>query len=194
MPTPLPLPLRTERLVARPWEPADRQDLLALLRPPETTRYLYSDPLDETTVDAALEQRCRIPPFDGDGQVLKLAAVRRADDAVVGDLTLILTNRDNAQGEIGYILAAEARGQGLATEGARALLDLGFGPLGLHRISAQCDARNAASARVMARLGMRQEAHLIENEFVKGEWTDELIFALLDREWAAGPAADGGLR
>jgi RimJ/RimL family protein N-acetyltransferase len=41
---------------------------------------------------------------------------------------------------------------------------------------------------------MRQEAHLIENEFVKGEWTDELIFALLDREWAAGPAADGGLR
>jgi RimJ/RimL family protein N-acetyltransferase len=68
------------------------------------------------------------------------------------------------------------------------MLRLGFVELGLHRIIGQCDARNTASARVMERLGMRREAHLIANEFVKGEWTDELIYAMLDREWKAASA------
>ena len=49
----------------------------------------------------------------------------------------------------------------------------------------RCDARNKASARVMERLGLRREAHLIENECIKGEWTDELIYAMLATEWFA---------
>jgi RimJ/RimL family protein N-acetyltransferase len=63
------------------------------------------------------------------------------------------------------------------------LLDLAFGPVGLHRVVGQCDGRNAASARLMTSLGMRREAEFISNEFVKGEWTDELVFALLEDEW-----------
>ena len=52
--------------------------------------------------------------------------------------------------------------------------------------------RNAASARVLERLGMRREAHFVENEWLKGEWTDELVYAMLDREWRAlTRAADG---
>ena len=69
---------------------------------------------------------------------------------------------------------------------------MGFQTLGLHRIVARCDARNDASARVMERLGMRREAHLVENEMVKGEWTDELVYALLDREWRAREAEPAG--
>jgi RimJ/RimL family protein N-acetyltransferase len=68
---------------------------------------------------------------------------------------------------------------------ARLLLRLGFEDLGLHRIAARCDARNTASARVMERAGLRREAHLVQSEFVKGEWTDELIYAILRSEWAA---------
>ena len=65
------------------------------------------------------------------------------------------------------------------------MLSLGFEELGLHRIVGECDARNSASARVLERLGMRREAHLVENEFVKGEWASALIYATLDREWRA---------
>ncbi len=65
------------------------------------------------------------------------------------------------------------------------LLSLGFEEMKLHRIVGRCDARNTASARLLERLGMRREAHLVQNEWVKGEWTDELIFAMLDGEWAA---------
>ena len=77
------------------------------------------------------------------------------------------------------------------------MLHLAFDDLGLHRVFARVDARNTASARLAARLGMRQEAHLVENEWFKGEWTDELDFALLSREWPSRaldgcPACSGG--
>ena len=79
--------------------------------------------------------------------------------------------------------AQRTAGAALAAEAAHAVLHLAFGDLGLHRVIARIDARNMASARLVARLGMRQEAHLIENEWFKGEWTDELDFALLASEW-----------
>jgi RimJ/RimL family protein N-acetyltransferase len=68
------------------------------------------------------------------------------------------------------------------------LLRLGFEGLGLHRIVARCDARNTASARVMERNGMRREAHLLQNQFLKGEWIDELIYAILRGDWEARQA------
>jgi RimJ/RimL family protein N-acetyltransferase len=76
-------------------------------------------------------------------------------------------------------------GQGFATEAAAAMLVLAFDGLGLHRVTARIDARNGASAAVLRKLGMRQEAVLVENEWFKGEWSDEIDFAILDREWRA---------
>jgi RimJ/RimL family protein N-acetyltransferase len=57
----------------------------------------------------------------------------------------------------------------------------------VHRVVGRVEARNAASARVLERLGMRQEAHMIENEYLKGEWQSEIVYALLDREWRPAP-------
>jgi RimJ/RimL family protein N-acetyltransferase len=74
-------------------------------------------------------------------------------------------------------------GRGLATEAAECMLTVGFESLGWHRIIGCCDARNIASARLMERLGMRLEAHFRHTEMVKGEWADELIYAMLDHEW-----------
>jgi RimJ/RimL family protein N-acetyltransferase len=51
-------------------------------------------------------------------------------------------------------------------------------------LPSRTEARNTASARVLEKLGMRLEAHFVENEWVKGEWQSELVFAILDREWA----------
>ena len=79
----------------------------------------------------------------------------------------------------------EFHGFGYATEAARGLMAMGFERAGLHRIFARCDARNTASYRVMERLGMRREAHFREHILVKGVWDEELIYALLEGEWAA---------
>jgi RimJ/RimL family protein N-acetyltransferase len=92
-------------------------------------------------------------------------------------------------GEVGYIVHPDHQGRGYATEVAERLLGIGFEVLGLHRIIGRLEARNRASARVLEKLGMRREAHFVENEWVKGEWQSEVMFAILDREWAARPRA-----
>ena len=83
-------------------------------------------------------------------------------------------------------------GHGYATEGAAEIVELAFSGLGAHRVSGRLDARNGASARVLEKLGMRREGLFIENEYVKGEWTDELVYAILAPEWRAlrGPATE----
>ena len=84
-----------------------------------------------------------------------------------------------------YVLHPVFSGHGYATEAARAVLGLGFDDLGLHRIVARIDERNEPSARLARRLGMREEARLVHNEFFKGEWSTELDFAMLAEEWSA---------
>jgi len=88
-------------------------------------------------------------------------------------------------GEIGFTFNPEHQGRGYATEAARALLPFAFETMGWHRLVGRTEARNTGSARVLEKLGMRLEAHLVENEWVKGEWQSELVYAILDREWHA---------
>jgi RimJ/RimL family protein N-acetyltransferase len=98
---------------------------------------------------------------------------------------LAWSSREHATGELGWVFHPDHAGRGYATEAARELLRLGFDGIGLHRMMARLDERNDASARLCRRLGMREEARLVENEWFKGEWTNELVFAILDREWNA---------
>jgi len=119
---------------------------------------------------------------------------RRESGKVIGEVGLKWLSREHRQGEIGFIFNSDYQGRGLATEAAEVMLRRGFDELGLHRIIGSCTPQNASSARLLERLGMRQEAHFIHNEIVKGEWGEELIYAMLDHEWrsrrpAAGPAA-----
>jgi len=82
-----------------------------------------------------------------------------------------------------WSLHPDAQGRGLAIEGAREMLRLGFDELGLHRIMAACDPRNVAYLRVMEHLGMRREAEFVDHEFLKGEWIGEIVCAVLEAEW-----------
>jgi RimJ/RimL family protein N-acetyltransferase len=136
----------------------------------------------EETV-ASVERRRLKVAIDDDNADIVLAATLRETDALIGSFLLRLVSREHRQGEIGYMLNPSHHGHGYATEGAARMLQLGFEWLELHRIVARLDARNDASARLAERLGMRREAHLRENEFVKGEWVDELVYAILRTEW-----------
>ena len=74
--------------------------------------------------------------------------------------------------------------------GKSSLLRIAFEELDLHRVIGRIDARNEASGRVLERLGMRREAHLIDNEWIKGEWTSEIAYGILADEWAQRSAGD----
>src|SRR5205085_2661675 len=86
---------------------------------------------------------------------------------------------------IWYVLARDVWGHGYAAEAGRAVLGFGFEELRLHRIFVDIDPRNRASLRVAEKLGLRREGHFVETAWVKGQWTDCVVFALLDREYRA---------
>ena len=119
-------------------------------------------------------------PFEQD-KCFDLAIERIADRKVIGLLTLI--SRKHRQGEIGYALGINFRGQGYATEAAAALIEYAFETLGLHRVHATTSSGNPDSFRVMERLGMKQEGRMREATFKDGTWLDKLVYGLLAREW-----------
>ncbi|GII05543.1 GNAT family N-acetyltransferase [Planobispora takensis] len=178
-------PIRTERLLLRPYTPDDLEAMYAFQSLPEVTRYLYWGPRDREQVRQALEIKLSQTQLLEEGQALALAAEVADTGEVIGDGLLFWHSRVHRSGEIGYVFHPGHHGKGYATELGRVLLRLGFEGLDLHRITGRLDARNTASARVLERLGMRREAHLVENEWVKDQWTDELVYAILRREWQA---------
>ena len=175
-------PLSTERLLLRPLELGDAEAVHSYQSLPEFCRYV---PYEPRSLDEVAERIARPTgsTLEHEGDALVLGVVRRADGVLVGDVMLRWVSEEHAGGELGYGFHPSYRGNGYATEAARALLDLAFGPLGWHRVIARIDARNTASAAVLERLGMRREAYLRENEWFKGEWGDEIDYAVLASEW-----------
>jgi RimJ/RimL family protein N-acetyltransferase len=176
-------PIRTARLVIRPFVDRDLEDLFDLYRRPEVTRYLYWQPFSRDDALRNLKKKREQAELREEGSRLVLAVVLPEIDQVIGNIMLRWVSQEHRQGEIGYSLHPDQHGHGFATEAAKVVLDLGFYDLGLHRIVGRCDARNTASARVLERLGMRREAFFVESELFKGEWADEFIYAILEEEW-----------
>jgi ribosomal-protein-alanine N-acetyltransferase len=116
----------------------------------------------------------------------QLATVLKSTGEVIGDCGI--RQDDSANANIGYEFDSRHWNQGLATEAATRIIQFGFDELKVHRIHASCIAGNDASARVLKKLGMRQEAHLREKEFFKGRWHDCYIFSILEPEWRGRPA------
>jgi RimJ/RimL family protein N-acetyltransferase len=177
-------PVVTRRLLLRPYQEGDLTGLHDIHARPEVVRYLpwaAHQTLEDSRL--MLEARQAVGGLDADGDKLVLAVTDRLGGALLGEVALILVSRASLQGEVGFILHPDYHGQGYAHEAAEAMLRIGFVVAGLHRIIGRCDARNAASAGLLSRLGMRQEAHFREAELVKGVWVDRLIYACLATEF-----------
>lgn len=182
-------PVETARLLIRPYRPDDLEALHDIHRRPDVVRYVYWTAhagLDETR--QLLEARMAVPGLSNDGDKLVLAVTDRREGRLLGEVALILNDRALMQGEIGFILHPDHHGRGYAYEAAQTMLNIGFRIAGLRRIIGRCDARNAASAGLMQKLGMRREAHFRQSEWIKGEWVDRLIYASLATEFLAPPA------
>lgn len=173
----LELPIKTDRLVLRPHREEDAPDLLRFSSRPDVARYLLVGPW--TAEDAAREVAKRIPRTGLETDARGLALVLEHDGVVIGDIALWHPDDDTRLAEIGWTLDPDYGGRGFASEAAQAVLSAAFDVYGLHRVAAQMDARNSASARLAERVGMRREAHLRSNWWCKGEWTDTLIYARL---------------
>jgi RimJ/RimL family protein N-acetyltransferase len=176
-------PVRTERLLLRPFVADDLDDVYVYHSRPDVTRFLYWEPRERDEVRTVLAERAGQNALRAAGQRLSLAVEWPQAGRVVGEVVLMWLHREYRQGELGFVFNPEFQGRGLASEAARAVLDLAFDGLALHRVIGRCDALNTPSARLMEGLGMRREAHFVHNEIFKGDWGDEYVYAILDEEW-----------
>lgn len=175
------VPIVTERLIVRRFTHDDVADVLRFVSQPSVARVTSERiPATEEGVRKYIDLQNSYQPFEKN-KVFELAIERKEDGRVIGFVGLIY--QDHAQGEMGWVLGVEYRGQGYATEAARALMDYGFNSLGLQRIHADTGTDNPASWRVMERLGMRREGLLRGAVYEEGKWVDRYIYGLLAEEW-----------
>ncbi|PKB72097.1 MAG: GNAT family N-acetyltransferase [SAR202 cluster bacterium Io17-Chloro-G6] len=175
--------ITTERLVLREFKPEDWREVLAYQQDPCYLEYYPWITRTESDVREFvqwfLDEQAESPRTR-----FQLAVILRETGKLIGNCG-IRRKPDNAwEADIGYEIAPDYWRNGYATEAAAALMEHGFNEMGLHRISSWCIAENGASARVLQKLGMREEGRLRENEFFKGRWWDTLIFGILKDEWS----------
>lgn len=181
--------LLTPRLRLDALRGSDAETLFRYRSDPAVSRYQGWCPVSVEDASRFI-QRQRGIALDAPGTWFQRAIRLREADELAGDLGLHFVSE--AAVELGVTLAPAHQGRGLAAEALRATLDLVFGTLHKHRAYGSVDPRNTASIRLLTALGMRKEAHLIESVRCDGEWADDAIYALLDREWAARHATGPG--
>lgn len=128
--------------------------------------------LEEVLEEAKKEKRNR----------LVFAVIEKENNKMIGAGELFHIDFANKNGEIGYIIHPEFWGKGIATQVANNLIDIGFKELKLNRIYATCDVRNSASAKVLMKVGRKQEGLLRENILLDHGWRDSLLYSILKRE------------
>ena len=173
--------LETPRLILREFRADDFDDLYAMQCRPESVR--YEPDKDAAGVRAYLEGAARAALVDPRTHY-RLAITIRPNDTACGLIGLALNFDMTRDWEIGWMVHPDEWGKGYASEAARRVLAFAFSELDAHRVIAFCDAENRASERVMQKLGMRREAHMLQTRLLRGEWRDELLYAVLESEWA----------
>ena len=182
--------LRTARLRLRPFVSEDADALFALHSNAYVLRYWDSPPWTERARAERFLATCRQIAEEGSGA--RLAMDRSSDGAFLGWCGLTRYNPDYRSASLGYCLTDEAWGHGYATEAAGALLQWAFESLDLNRVQAEADTRNAASARVLEKLGFVREGTLREDCVVDGVVSDSWVYGLLEREWRPPSEPDAG--
>jgi RimJ/RimL family protein N-acetyltransferase len=174
--------IESERLVLRRFNGSDLAPFMAYRNDPEVARYQSWDSCNEQEAAAFIREMESARP-GVPGEWFQFAVEAKETGALVGDCALRVAEHEPHRAEIGFTLAREHQGKGLASEAVSRLLDYAFDALGLHRVVAVADCRNAPSVELLERLGMRREGHFLENSWFKGGWADEYLYAVLKNEW-----------
>jgi RimJ/RimL family protein N-acetyltransferase len=171
--------LTSQRLLIRSFTKNDWKDLYEYLSDERVIRYEPYEVFSEEQCKHEAIQRSKNDAF--------LAVCLKDTNKVIGNL--YFSEQEFDTWEIGYVFNHNYQGAGYATESAREVLREAFDQLGARRIIAMCDPENKASWRLLERLGMRREGHLLKNIYFKKDslgnpiWKDTYEYAILEEEW-----------
>ena len=173
--------LRTGRLILRPFNTGDVDDALAYASDPEWARHLPDWPQPYTRLDAEkyVSRQQKLTPWD----TTPMFAIE-FEGTVVGWIKFNLEWKDQ-RASMAYALGRDYWGKGLVPEAANAMLDWGFGELGLAKIYAGAESLNTNSQRVMEKVGMTREAFLRKHSIGREGRVDQVQYGILREEWEA---------
>lgn len=174
--------IATQRLALRELELSDAQRILEYRSRPEVARFQSWGSQSVEEIESHIRGLSEIQPGTA-GAWYQVGIILVGSSELIGDCGFQVLSSEPRQAEFGITLSEEFQGQGYATEALRTLVDYLFVKLGKHRVFGSVDPRNVRSMRLMQRVGMRQEAHFVKSLWFKGEWVDDVIFAMLANEW-----------
>lgn len=174
--------LETPRLLLRRFRTEDRAPFLAYRNDPEIARYQSWESFSSEEANQFIEEQKSLTMGE-QGKWFQFAIELKKTGELIGDCAFKINEEDSRQAEIGFTLARMFQKKGYAAEAVASVFEYGFAELNLHRIIAVTDCENGASVALLERLGMRREAHYIQNIWFKGKWGDEYLYALLRDEW-----------
>ena len=175
--------INTPRTVLRWISEHDIDSLYEIFSDPQVMRYWSTVPLPNR--EAAAELQREIAEGNESEKMFKWGVALRDSGSVIGTATLFNLNLDNGRAELGYAMGRAYWGKGYMNEALKALVSHAFEVMGLRRLEADVDPRNAASIRTLERLGFQREGFLRERWHVNGEIQDALFYGLLRHEWVA---------
>lgn len=181
--------IETERLILDPLRQEDAKDLFLYRSDPEVARFQGWQPGSLEEAEDFISEQLNIE-FGQAGHWCQLAIRSKHTGELVGDFGVHFPPTKETQIEFGLSLKPPDQRKGYAREVMVAGIDLAFRQWGYRRLIASVDPRNTASMALCRALGLRQEAHHLESYYFRGEWADDVIFAMLAREWP--PARVGG--
>jgi len=173
--------ITTPRLVLRWISEDDIDSLYEIFSNSEVMRYWSTVPLPNQAAAAELQRE--IAEGNESEKMFKWGLALRDSNIVIGTTTLFNLNLDNGRAELGYAMGRAYWGKGYMNEALKAFVSHAFEVIGLRRLEADVDPRNAASIRTLERLGFQREGFLRERWHVNGEIQDAIFYGLLRREW-----------
>ena len=175
--------LETARMIMRAFNDADAPAFSVYRSDLDVARYQGWDaPFTLAQAIAFIDELRQTQPGTP-GKWYQIALQLKSTGQLIGDCAFCVLADEPLQATIGFTLSQRYHGNGYATEAVRRLIDYLFDNFKLHRVRAICDVENLASVRVLERLGLRREAHLIDHEWFKGHWSSVYWYAILEDEW-----------
>ena len=173
--------LESERIRLRHPVPTDAASVLAIFGDDQAMRYWSHEPFE--TLERARKYLDGIDEGFRARTLFQWAIAEKNTDEMIGTVTLLGWDQQNRRAELGFMLGRSRWGNGLAFEAVTTVLRFAFDKMNLHRVEADTDPRNAASRKLLGRLGFVEEGHLRQRWFTFGEYSDTVICGLLASEF-----------
>ncbi len=175
--------LKTARLTLRQVRPSDAPALFTIFSDPKVTRY-YDQPTF-TELAQAEGLAARMQQRFAEKRTVRWAIIRQGNDQLLGTCGYAEWKRHFRCAAVGYELAPAEWGQGIMTEALTAVLTFGFTQMQLNRVEAYVMTGNAASMRLLQKLGFQEEGLLRQYGYWQNAYHDLHLFALLKRDFSA---------